>query len=239
MLGVAWKPVRWRKDQLYEVRQHVLPDDLEPLYQAGYLQRPEPETENASADAASKPDEPSVPASLQQKIKRIVTHAYRMELARSPDRVFALYLAHIHHRLGWTSAFNQQPEAAQHPEPELGCTPSKAWEIMCEMDALPIEEVLALKPAQQRILLAHKMLKCLSTHAKVEGIEAQQIRRYWTPDAAFFKSYSKPDLIGMLVEEGVGDEAALSLNKKAALCDILSDYAAATPLWLPKHFGLN
>jgi ParB family chromosome partitioning protein len=67
--------------------------------------------------------------------------------------------------------------------------------------------------------------------AEIAGLCGADLRRHWTPDAAFLDAHSKPQLLAMLQDMGVEDDRVGGLKKSALVDTVLG--AAAERRWAP------
>ncbi|WP_431299419.1 ParB/RepB/Spo0J family partition protein [Tabrizicola sp. BL-A-41-H6] len=239
LLGVAWKlndgsvfDYNGTKRDPIKVVDHVLPKDLEPLYEAGYLERP--------TDAPTPAPEPVAPEdkitnTLRLYIDRIRAHTLRMELSKTPDNVIRLFTAHLAAKLGRTVGFSVDPEPAQHPDPELEVTFTPQWEKMKAAANATPDEVGDMSDKTVREILAYRILSCLTTRHPLAATQHPAIiRKYWTPSAAFLRSYNKVQLTMMVEDLAPGED--VSTQKRDGLAEIVANLAAKRKDWLPFGF---
>jgi len=230
LLGVVWKYSAYDKDGC-TVRCHVLPDDLTPLYDAGYLERP---STDETGSGQAEIDEAAVSAVLGQRIARIKVHALRMDLASRPDAVIGLYLSHLlGHQPG---TFRQRPEAADQPDDFLRCEPGAAFVRLLDFDGITAEGVEGLKPADQRRALTRHLLDCLTPAYGVLAVDRGSVRKYWAPDADFLTAYKRPALAAMVNAIDTAAAKQLEGSKKVGLAEYLATAAQRDKTWLPAGF---
>lgn len=226
-------------DEGYGFKANCLSDDLGPLVEGGWVTAPAAKTNAASpaGEADAPPPVESVSGALAVRIEKIKAHALRMDLIRNADNVIALYVAHITNRLGYTAGFHSVPLYHEHPDDNLNCQPSKAWsdiEALINTVEGNRDAIMALKPAQQRQILAQRMLLCLANaNPMCKQVAAKTVRAVWTPDADFLKAYSRPQLAAMAEGLHPGHYAD---QKKGALVELVASLAAKEKEWLPIGF---
>lgn len=226
LLGVQWELQTHSTNNPFFIVEGVLPDDLEPLYQAGWLERPEPTPEAKN----SAEQEDALPAALLADIQRLKLHAARQELIKKPNDVIQIYLQHVN--TDYSLSFTTSPQPSDQP-PAVEVSWSKQFCDAMELDRTHPDDMPNLSPADQRKLLALKMLKNMTV--RWPGIEryAEKFRDYFTPDADFLKRYKKTLLVDMC-ENALGQDArSLQSQKVGALASMLADHAQADPHWLP------
>jgi ParB/Sulfiredoxin domain len=230
MLGVGWKLINWHRDSPVQVTEHILPDDLEPLYAAGYLDRPVP----VEISEGGEPVEPA-PAltdAMSRRIARIRTHCIRQDMVKRPNDVLAAYLVHVSENRNGFGVFDHLPQVRLEladPAPVYSTAWTKAEAMQSEDEAV----IRAMKPAEQRIVLAKKMLDCLNTSYRGVEITPQLLRDHIELDAKFFKGYGKAMMVQMLADLGETDTNKL---KSAALADALAGLFHDNTDWMPIGF---
>lgn len=231
MLGVAW--AMSRHDKLgYTLRSNALPDDMEPLYEAGYAQRPVLPGDDPNAPAEA--DAAGLSAAMKLRITRIKAHSVRMDLAAKPDDVIALYL---NHALGHArQAFRQIPEETDQPDDFLRCEVSPAYVKLLDFYAPSAIVVAEMKPAEHRKALVLRLLSCLSAQYAETVTHPERVRAYWAPNVEFFMGYKRPDLNAMV--QAISPDAAQQLapGKKLGLIEYLEAHATKNRFWLPVGF---
>lgn len=214
---------------------HVIPEDREPLYEAGYLERPQEVAESGGDASEVEGDEPTSPAlssALASAIVNIKLHAARMELASKPNDVIGFYLAHLGNSR--SRAFDYTPQNTLFLD-ESEASRSKKAEEYTDMLVMEREQILALSPADQRGLLAYRIMLCATPQFDT-SFYVGSVRKYWTPDADFLKRYKKVGVIDMLIAAGFNDSDGLAKLKLSALADRLAQHAADHKDWLPDGF---
>lgn len=233
LLNVGWR-YSDRHERCYQSREDLLPDDLEPLYEAGFLDRPEPGPEHGDDALEPAPDE-GVSGALKLRIARLRNHALRMELAKDPNQVIQMYLVYSQ---GFDRDRFQTFDCHEaRPDDFLTVEHSTQWLSMLELAELDEAALTALKPQDQRRLLAYKMLCTLTLRADASALSSKVIRAYWTPCAAFLKGYSKTDLLAMLEADPDSPFDGGTANmKKSALVDMVAEIPSRVGDWLPVGF---
>lgn len=243
LLGVVW----WTRsfgDEPVCVVEHVLPEDCEPLYEAGWLERPaqtaapegdDPGDESEDAPAAPESD---LTATVRDRIARIKAHCRRQDMIRDPNRVFQAYLIHVSTGHGWTRSFTATPDAGNLAgQDEALLINSQQWDAAAAMESQSQSEIEAMKPADQRKVLAKKMLDCLTVHHVEPEVDAAMLRKYAALDESFFRAYRKDQLIAMIRQAGSEEEeASLAKRKKSDLETVISDSYQSVGGWLPTGF---
>lgn len=236
MLGVyVWLQ---SNDEGFSHKAHCLPDDLAPLIEAGWVDPPKAKTSAASGpEGTEAPPQDTVSGALSVRIDKIKAHAVRMDLVKNADNVIALYVSHITNRLGYTAGFHSVPLYHEHPDESLNCQVSKAWgdieTMIGQVEGKP-EAIMALKPAQQRQILAQRILLCLANaNPLCKAVDAKVVRAVWTPDADFLKAYTRPQLAAMAEALHPGHYAD---QKKGALVELVASLGAKSKDWLPIGF---
>ncbi len=237
LLFVGWSLQSWG-DTGYSVRAHIIPTttlEHRALVASGYLEAPKEVVETPEGETPEP--EYEIAASHVDRIKRIKAHCARMDLIKRPNDVLALYLANISVASNRPATFANYKEPAAHlnegdPAPRF----SPAWE---KADATPMTagDIVAMKPAEQRTQLAHRLLQNLSTVSCPVEVDCKMLRDYIDLDARFFKAYKKPGMIAMIEQLTDGTNFQDLANLKAgAMADWLAKQFVDRPDWLPAGF---
>ena len=214
---------------------NILPDDLTPLYDAGFLDRPEEVEEEALEGTVDAPKtQIEVSLTHADQIMRIKRHVVQQVMISKPHEVFSEFLVHLTVPSYNVSHFNYRPEHDDHltesdPMPNY----SKAWEAAMELDGKEEDHIRGLKAADINKLMAYRLLLCVSRRALPFKVDAKQLRDYINLDAAFFKKYKKPVLIKML---GVLSDRDFENAKVATMAEELEKLYREQPSWLPIGF---
>ena len=242
LLGVVWKLVPYptmnhgETREPIQVEENVLPWtqlEREALQNSPYAIT-SPSDAKADSKEPVKPED-KISNVLALNIERVKAHATRMELARIPDQVIRLFTSHLAARVGRTVGFSVDPDATQHPDPEIGVTFNAPWQAMEKLADLEPSKVLDLSDKETRQLLAYRILMCLTTrHPMCNQQTALIIRKHWTPTAAFLRSYNRAQLLVMLQQLKPGED--FSKQKASALVDIVAALAPKKSDWLPIGF---
>lgn len=222
LLEVHWAPIESAPYIL--TRTGIIPLDREPLYEAGFLDRP--------TTTAADPD--ALPQSLRDRINRILTHCLRLHLAEDPDHVIAMHVRAFHGALGYSAVFATEPRGASLPGPDLTFTVNDAWEAMTALADYPRDDLRLLTAEVFRKMAAHRMLLCLMDGAPRTELTAARVRQFWTPDVDFLKAYKAPQLATMRAQ--LSDEDPPAGQKKAQAIADLVELAQGRSDWLPIGF---
>jgi len=169
------------------------------------------------------------------RIRKIILHVFRMELAENPDRVFELYLLHLFSPA--RGRFSIWPQNEHASDTEIGCVFSPAWREMAALEYLDEKGILGLSRQDQRKLMAKKILDCLTITHGLGTPGADVVRRHFTPTAAFFAPYTRPYLLEMLQEHPEAQYLdSTNGMRRAAIVAALVDLAETNPHWLPIGF---
>lgn len=233
LLGVVYTLNRNAKGG-FETRINVLPDDLEPLYEGGWLERPapQPDPDHDVPEEAAEDDGPKLAGSHIDCITRIKLHVARQEMVKDPNAVFEEYL--VHHQKAYSSTFNPTPESAAYPPDIDGLDFSKQYLAAQQLNETDAETVRTLTPAERRTILAFKILQCVRTNFDTTRWD-DKLRTYFTPGTDFLKRYKKPHLMQMLLDAG-HEEQALTGLKVTALVEALADHAKEDKSFVPLGF---
>lgn len=236
LLGVVYT-MRQRGDVPYVYADRALPDDLEPLYEAGYLTRPEEAGSGTSGEGEAEP-QTGLTAKQKDRIARVLTHCRRMEMAKRPDAVMLAYLKYVRSARAWPWPFTDTPQPANGIEGlEDMLTVSPAWGKMEEFSDLSGDALDDMKPADTRLCIARHILDCMTLQAEGPHIDVTILRKYFRPTVDFFKGYRRGDLLHMIGEAQpeveVGEYASL---KKTALEELATHLYNANPGWTPTGF---
>jgi ParB/RepB/Spo0J family partition protein len=205
----------------YVVKKHCIPEDREALYVAGFLDRPVEQEAEAEGQAEAPQPEVGLSQALKSRIEDIKLHAERQELASDEVAVAELYTAHL--RKPFSTVFSMTPPN----EPEVTLHYGKPWLRMQKL-----AEKADPTKAEIRTILMHEILMRLATRQS-KVMEAEVIRRYFTPDAAFLKAYKLGDLLRMAEELEIEVSAT---PKKGQVVEQLAEYASEQDDWLPVGF---
>lgn len=233
MLGVAYVVKTWGSDPI-QIFQHVLPEDLEPLYAAGYLERPVEEVIDPDAPEESAP-EAGLTQRTRDEIDSIRIHVAQMCMIKDPNLAMRTYIESINSDRYVMPTYSATPDR-KHAAGMEGLEMSKQWEKALENDMARGEALAALSPADLRSLVALKMLKCMTTRFDTTPY-TDQIRGYFTPDVEFMKLYRKPQLMQMAIEAGLLEaDVPPEKFKTQALAEMLAHHAVKFGDWLPLGF---
>lgn len=214
----------------FKALPNVLPKDLEPLYEAGFLDRP-PKLSPTETDNHSEEDT-GLPTAMQERIKDIRKHVAQQELMKDPKRVLALYCEHLAVQYG--GGFVVAPMYASALDESLQFDVSPQWRKAEDLAAAPAEDVAKMGHADHVKVIAYRILNCITKgHPALDESDAGVIRKYWTPDEEFLRKYKKPQLLEMLSEVSNSADSNLKAGEMVAL---LADHATSDKTWLPTGF---
>jgi len=214
-LGIVWQYNLYASEG-YRIQQHVLPDDLEPLYEAGFLNRP--------ALAEPSDDAPAIPDSglsepLKQRIRSIKYHAVRQLLMAKPKEVLTMYAQQLSDPS--LKYFTLQSDSSTFVTEEECVTFTQAYEKGTNREYTPdtINGVSAI--------LAYHLLQNYNGSDVERYMSAKALYAHWTPDAVFLNRYKKQHLLLI-----VGEEHAALPKKK--IVEMALEMISKTPdLLLP------
>ncbi|MBE3637340.1 ParB/RepB/Spo0J family partition protein [Mangrovicoccus algicola] len=214
LLGVCWT-FGFSADKPLNVRENCLPDDLEPLYQGGWLMRPEPVSD--MLQEGNEAENVKLPAKVAQQIGEIRVHCLRMLLAKKPDRVLAMFaeqLANPSFSYSQTLFHRDDRDIVSADGVQEYVRQSPDWVKIASIDATK-ESVDSTTPSNHRKILAKQLLDRLSLASVNRLPEAQEALlsfAQFTED--FFEGYKKPHLIEMIQAHVPADKLAdVSLDK--------------------------
>ena len=263
LLGVVWKSCEANTyGPAFEIAYPKLPEDLEPLYEGGWLERPvHAEGDSGVTPVGEKPkltpeEKLATPSqALQLDIGRIRLHALRMTLASWPDLVLNLYAVHLHPKKHEPMlCFESTPNEVHSVLPEMECKTSKAWDKLVELHGAcdgNAEAIRDLSPLDTRKLLAYRILRCstpflldrvltvdrVATVDRVITVDRRitatgDIRLYWTPSGEFLQRYS-PAQLGKMITD-LGHE--VMKGTRVQMAQQLHKLVAKRKDWLPIGF---
>lgn len=220
-----------RIDSGVSVVRNILPDDLEPLYDAGLLERPDEHAEEASEE----PEKPQFTQKLLDVIRDIKLHTFCMEAIKKPDLVLADFTSYMNHN---TYRFQTFARTDRELIDTYRLEFSAQW-LRAQESATSDQKVfLGAKPAEQRKGMAYSCLLRLQRHVDTSST-ASCVRRYFTPDEDFFKLYSKPVLVSMIAATEIMSDAMAEPKPKKALAEAMAKYAADHSNYLPEGFEVS
>ena len=190
---------------------------------------PEPKEQN--------PFEPS--GSQIARIRDVIQHVQRQELAASPDNVIGLYLRHLAGDPSLRFVFDARPFLGwDNASGYSSCSTSKSWDTCFELASLPAEDIAGKSASMQRKALCARLLMCLTRAAP--GFDPAAIRSWFTPDVEWFSYYTKTQLLHIATTSAGRSNLDATGVKKATLAAICAEWAAspAGKDYLPPDFDI-
>jgi hypothetical protein len=270
--GLRWMPKHYGED--FQVFDHLLPptDEREPLYEAGYMKRPEAyeplpprpdraqveraqrieayaaenklDTRAAEVAVAAQEKLEEIPATLSMLIEKIIAHAHRQELIQDPHRASLVYLDHLSSLSSWGATghagrywFHTSPSAMELDLSEVTHVHHKDWVKAAASKSDTPEAIRDYKPAQAKLVLAWRLLSCLTLgYARSTPLTAEQIRAWFVPDERFLVKYRGAQLQAMLGRERYAQIVHRINPTKNNLAHEVAKMAKNDPTWLPMGF---
>lgn len=231
-LLVTFYRVDFKRSEGFQFKCNCLPRtqvELEQLVVQGWMDPPKKRADLGETDETVE----EISVSLRERIGRIKLHAVRQELAKDQNAILNAYEGHLSHGTrGDDICFSSMD--AELPEPALLST-SAAFNKLRAAAEIDRE---ARKPAEIKAALSYRMVcKVVSARDRVEALDAETVRTYWTPCEDFMKAYKKPDLIAMICSmDPERDAEGLESVKKGALVTEAVRLACERKDWLPIGF---
>lgn len=241
MLGVMFRLYSGQSRHVEEPSSFIdarfgyLPEDLNPLYESGYMVKPA----DRQADVASETDPVDDSAKISEtqalRISRIRAQVARILLSRDSDSILSLYTQNLANRYSYD--FAQTPDFNASPQREDEFTTNKSFDHMAALDDSTAEDVAAMKPAEVRKLLAFKMLKCLRLGSSpTKALSAEEIRSVWSPNKIFLYGYKSAQLVKMIDPDSTMSLSEQKDNKTNLVAKALHYFTVNAPSALPLGF---